>query len=65
MNTGKVKFFNPDKGFGFIIDDSTGNDVFVHASALNGQRINENDQVEFRTEQGKKGIIAVDISIVR
>ena len=60
MKTGKVKFFNHEKGFGFIIDDASGEEVFVHKTGL-VDSINENDQVTFDTEQGRKGINAVDV----
>lgn len=60
MKTGKVKFFNHEKGFGFIVDDESGEDVFVHKSGL-VDNINENDQVTFDTEQGRRGINAVDV----
>jgi CspA family cold shock protein len=59
MPTGKVKFFNEGKGFGFITDDN-GNDVFVHASALS-ETLREGDEVSFEVEQGKKGPNAVNI----
>ena len=63
MRKGTVKFFNESKGFGFITDNETGEEVFVHASGLVSQ-IKENDQVAFQTQQGKKGINAVDVKIV-
>ena len=52
---GKVKFFNSSKGYGFIIDDETGEDVFVHVTSLNGLKINEGDKVEYVIEKGKEG----------
>ncbi|MEJ2668432.1 MAG: cold-shock protein, partial [Deinococcales bacterium] len=61
MATGKVKWFNGDKGFGFIEQDDGGKDVFVHFSAIQGdgfRNLNENDQVEFNVEQGPKGLQA-------
>jgi CspA family cold shock protein len=60
MKTGKVKFFNYEKGFGFIVDDESGEEIFVHKSGL-VDNINENDEVEFDTEQGRRGINAVDV----
>jgi cold shock protein len=58
MSTGTVKWFNADKGFGFITSDDNGPDVFVHHSAIqvNGFReLRENQRVEFNVVQGAKG----------
>jgi CspA family cold shock protein len=60
--TGTVKFFNEAKGFGFIKETGTGTEYFVHSSGLVDQ-IKENDEVEFNTKQGKKGINAIDVQI--
>ena len=60
MKTGKVKFFNESKGFGFIKDDNSGEEVFVHSSGLQDQ-IQENDSVQFEVQQGKKGLNAVKV----
>jgi len=58
---GKVKFFNIKKEFGFITGDD-GKDYFVHATGLVGTNsLNENDTVEFDTEQGDKGLKAVKV----
>ncbi len=58
---GKVKFFNHEKEFGFIIGDD-GKDYFVHKSGLeDGITIDENDSVEFSTEKGDKGLKAVNV----
>jgi CspA family cold shock protein len=56
--TGTVKWFNPDKGFGFIAPDDETADVFVHFSAISGsgyRSLDENQKVEFDTAQGQKG----------
>ena len=55
---GTVKFFNEAKGFGFITNDKTGKDIFVHITALNGQTLNEGDKVEYEEEEGRKGTVA-------
>jgi CspA family cold shock protein len=58
MTIGTVKFFNPDKGFGFIAPDGGGNDAFVHISALEraGMRTLDKDQrVSYDLEQDKRG----------
>jgi len=62
MKTGKVKFFNASKGFGFIIDDETSNDYFVHVSGLIDE-IRDEDQVTFDLKEGKKGLNAVDVKL--
>ncbi|CAI8172903.1 MAG: Cold shock-like protein CspLA [Bacteroidota bacterium] len=59
---GTVKFFNESKGFGFITTDS-GEDVFVHISALDGLSINEGDSVTFEIVDGKRGKAASDIKL--
>lgn len=60
MKEGIVKFFNNTKGFGFIKQTDTGEDIFVHSTGLIDQ-INENDKVEFEVENGKKGLNAVKV----
>ncbi len=60
---GTVKFFNESKGFGFIKPNDGGEDIFVHASGLIDE-INENDNVEFDVEEGRKGMNAVNVKIV-
>jgi len=61
MSTGKVKFFNETKGFGFITPDDGGKDVFVHISAIENGPIGENDSVSFEMGEGQKGPCAVQV----
>ncbi|GAA4006207.1 cold shock domain-containing protein [Hymenobacter fastidiosus] len=60
MKTGKVKFFNEAKGFGFIIQDDDNQEIFVHQTGLIHE-IRENDQVSFDVIEGKKGLNAVKV----
>lgn len=60
MNKGKVKFFNTDKGFGFITP-SNGKDLFFHVSELRSGIANEGDHVEYEIGEGRKGPMAVNI----
>lgn len=62
--TGTVKFFNGSKGYGFITNDETGKDIFVHATALNGIELNEGDKVEYEETEGRKGMVASQIQVV-
>jgi CspA family cold shock protein len=62
MKKGTVKFFNDAKGFGFIKEEN-GQEIFVHATGLN-EDIQENDQVSFDTEEGKKGMSAINVSLI-
>ena len=62
MNTGIVKFFNESKGFGFIKDENSSKEYFVHSSGLK-DRISENDEVTFDLEEGKKGLNAVNVRL--
>ncbi len=61
MPTGTVKFFNELRGFGFIVDEETKKEIFVHVTDLNGQKIAENDQVDFEVTEGRKGLNAVNV----
>ncbi|ECA6095789.1 cold-shock protein [Salmonella enterica subsp. enterica serovar Java] len=62
--TGLVKWFNPEKGFGFITPKDGSKDVFVHFSAIQSNEfrtLNENQEVKFSVEQGPKGPSAVNV----
>ena len=63
MNKGTVKFFNDSKGFGFIIEDESKKEYFVHVSGLIDE-IRENDTVEFELQEGRKGLNAVDVKVI-
>ena len=60
---GTVKFFNETKGFGFITPDHSNTDIFVHSSGL-VDKIRENDKVEYEEQRGKKGMNAVNVTLV-
>ena len=63
MKEGTVKFFNSEKGFGFIKPSDSSEDIFVHESGLI-DKIRENDKVKFDVERGKKGMNAVRVELV-
>ena len=63
MATGKVKFFNNSKGFGFITPDDGGKDLFVHVSGLKDE-IRDGDTVSFDVENSPKGLNAVNVKVV-
>jgi cold shock protein len=60
MKTGKVKFFNESKGYGFIVEDDSNKEVFVHHSGLT-DKVKENDAVTYELIEGKKGLNAVNV----
>jgi len=62
MNKGTVKFFNKTKGFGFIKDEESNNEYFVHVTGLVDE-IQENDEVTFDLQEGKKGLNAVNVKL--
>ena len=62
MNKGTVKFFNETKGFGFISDDESQKEYFVHVSGLVDE-IREGDTVEYELEEGRKGLNAVNVKV--
>jgi CspA family cold shock protein len=67
MTTGVVKWFNADKGFGFITPDDGSKDVFAHFSAINSggfRSLEENQRVEFEVQEGPKGLQAANITVL-
>ena len=63
MSKGTVKFFNDTKGFGFITEEGSNKDHFVHISGLVDE-IREGDEVEFDLQEGKKGLNAVNVTVI-
>ncbi|MCI5055927.1 MAG: cold shock domain-containing protein [Flavobacteriales bacterium] len=63
MKEGKVKFYNQEKGFGFITIVETNEEIFVHSSGLK-DTIREDDRVQFTIAPGKKGPNAVDVQVI-
>lgn len=67
MTTGRVKWFDNNKGFGFIVPDEDGRDVFVHYSSIKVQgfrTLNESDRVRYDVEEGEKGPQATNVEII-
>ena len=65
MAVGTVKWFNAEKGYGFIAPEDNSADVFVHFSAIQGggfTELQENDRVEFETQDGPKGLQAANVT---
>ncbi|NKI27322.1 cold shock domain-containing protein [Arenibacter sp. 6A1] len=63
MGKGTVKFFNDAKGFGFIVEEGSSKEHFVHISGLIDE-IREGDVVEFELQDGKKGLNAVNVRVI-
>jgi CspA family cold shock protein len=63
MSQGKVKFFNESKGYGFIREDETNNEYFVHVSGLIDE-VKDDDAVEFDLVEGRKGLNAVNVKVL-
>ena len=61
---GTVKFYNTEKGYGFITDDKTRDSIFVHMNGLE-EPIRENDKVRFDTEKGPKGPVAINVEVIK
>ena len=67
MTTGTVKWFNADKGFGFIAPEDGSDDVFAHFSGINAsgyRSLNEGDKVEFEVQNGDRGLQATNITVI-
>ena len=67
MATGTVKWFNGDKGFGFIAPEDGSADVFAHYTAINAsgfRSLNEGDRVSFDVQQGQRGLQAANITVI-
>jgi CspA family cold shock protein len=63
MSNGTVKFFNDSKGFGFITEEGSGKEHFVHISGLVDE-VREGDAVEFELKEGKKGLNAINVRVI-
>ncbi len=63
MYKGIVKFYNETKGYGFIVEEGTNQEVFVHVTGL-VDKVRNGDEVTFETKKGKKGMTAVEVKLV-
>ena len=63
MKKGTIKFFNESKGFGFVVDDETKQDYFVHISGLIDE-VREGDEVEYELKEGRKGLNAINVKVL-
>ena len=63
VKNGTVKFFNASKGFGFITEDDSNTEYFVHVTGIIDE-INEGDAVEFELKEGRKGMNAVNVRVL-
>ncbi|MCT4623575.1 MAG: cold shock domain-containing protein [Schleiferiaceae bacterium] len=63
MSNGTVKFFNDSKGYGFITEEGSNKEHFVHISGLIDE-VKEGDRVEFELKEGKKGLNAINVRVI-
>jgi CspA family cold shock protein len=61
MKTGTIKFFNATKGYGFIKDDATGAEIFLHITSLVDQPVNTGDKVSYDVTEGRRGQNAINV----
>ena len=64
VRKGRVNYFNEEKGYGFILDQETGESIFVHVNGL-VDRVEVSDKVTFEVERGQKGLTAVQVKVVK
>lgn len=64
MRTGTVKFYVESKGYGFITDEETGKDIFVHASGVKVEELREGNRVSYQEEDGRKGKVATEVHLI-
>ncbi len=64
MRTGKVKFFNEEKGYFFITDDETWKEIFVHFTGLRVEKLEQGEAVSYEEEDGKKGKVAAQVVVI-
>lgn len=64
MRTGTVKFYIESKGYGFITDEETGKDIFVHASGVKSEDLREGNRVSYQEEDGRKGKVATEVRLL-
>lgn len=64
MKTGTIKFFNESKGFGFVTEEASGQDYFLHVTALDGQEVQEGDKISFEVKESPRGLNAVNVELI-